>query len=88
MPKLLNDPPCVAWAEIGQNHPYSASSEEFMQLTTAAEQQTPAEDAFCLQDVRSGVKEAKMDAQCAPSGAEQADETITSEQGTVTVPLP
>ena len=40
-------------------------------------------DPLNFRDVRSGVKEAEKDAQCAPSGAEQAEEATTNEQGTV-----
>ena len=54
-----------------------------MELTAAAEPQSPVEDPLDFRDVRSGVKEAKKDAQCAPSGAEQAEEATTNEQGTV-----
>ena len=60
-----------------------------MELTTAAEPQSPVEDPLDFRDVRSGVKEAEKDAQCAPSGAEQAEEATTNEQGTVeTRPCP
>ena len=60
-----------------------------MELTTAAEPQSPVEDPLDFRDVRSGVKEAEKDAQCAPSGAEQAEEATTNEQGTVaTCPCP
>ena len=60
-----------------------------MELTTAAEPQSPVEDPLDFGDVRSGVKEAEKDAQCAPSGAEQAEEATTNEQGTVaTCPCP
>ena len=42
-----------------------------------------------LRDVRSGVKEAEKDAQCAPSGAEQAEKATRNEQGTAaTCPCP
>ena len=54
-----------------------------MELTTVAEPQSPVEDLLDFRDVRSGVKEAGKDAQCAPSGAEQAEEATTNEQGTV-----
>ena len=60
-----------------------------MELTTAAEPQSPVEDPLNFRDVRSGVKEAEKDVQCAPSGAEQAEEATTNEQGTVaTCPCP
>ena len=54
-----------------------------MELTTAAEPQRPVNDPLNFRDVRSGVKEAEVDAQCAPSGAEQAKEATMNEQGTV-----
>ena len=54
-----------------------------MELTTAAELQSHAEDRLDFRDVRSGIKEAEKDAQCAPSGAEQAEKVTTNEQGTV-----
>ena len=54
-----------------------------MELTTAAQSQSPVEDPLDFSDVGSAVKEAEKDAQCAPSGAEQAQETTTNEQGTV-----
>ena len=60
-----------------------------MDLTTADKPQSPVEDPLDFRDVRSGVKEAEKDAQCAPSGAEQAEEVTTNEQGTVaTCPCP
>ena len=60
-----------------------------MELTTAAKSQSPVNDPLNFRDVRSGVKEAAKDAQCAPSGAEQAEEATTNEQGTVeTCPCP
>ena len=60
-----------------------------MELTTAAKPQSPMEDRLELRDVRSGVKEAEKDAPCAPSGAAQAEEATTNEQGTVaTCPCP
>ena len=88
-PEVLNDPPCAAGAEMGPNQPPSAPPEELMELTTAAEPQSPVKDPLEFRDVRSGVKEAEKDAQCAPSGAEQAEEATTNEQGTVaTCPCP
>ena len=54
-----------------------------MELTTAAEPHSPVEDPLDFSDVRPGVKEAEKDAQCASSGAEQAEEATTNEQGTV-----
>ena len=88
-PEVLNDPPCAAGAEMAPNQPHSAPPEEPMELTTAAEPQSPVEDPLDFRDVRSGVKEAEKDAQCAPSGAEQAEEATTNEQGTVaTCPCP
>ena len=54
-----------------------------MELTTAAEPQSPVEDPLDFRDVRSGVNDAEEDAQCAPSGAEQADEATIKDQGTV-----
>ena len=60
-----------------------------MELTTAAEPQSPMGDPLQLRDVRSGVKEAEKDAPCAPSGAAQAEEGTRNEQGTVaTCPCP
>ena len=60
-----------------------------MELTTASEPQSPVVDILELRDVRLGVKEAEKDAQCAPSGAEQAKEATTNKQGTVaTCPCP
>ena len=60
-----------------------------MESTTAAEPQSPLEDPLGFRDVRSGVNEAEEDAQCAPSGAEQAEEATTNEQGAVaTRPCP
>ena len=41
-----------------------------MELTTAAEPQSPVEDPLDFRDVRSGIKEAEKVSQCAPSGAE------------------
>ena len=88
-PKVLNDPPCAAGVEMGPNHLPSAPPEELMELTTAAEPQSPVNDPLNFRDVRSGVKEAEKDAQCAPSGADQAEEATTNEQGTVaTCPCP
>ena len=87
--KVLNDPPCVAWAQMGPNQPPSAPPEELMELITAAEPQSPVKDPLDFRDVCSGVKEAEKDAQCAPSGAAQAEEATTNEQGTVaTCPCP
>ena len=54
-----------------------------MELTTAAEPQSPMGDPLELRDVRSGVKEAEKDALCAPSGAAQAEEVTWNEQGAV-----
>ena len=48
-----------------------------------AEPQSPVENPLDFSVVRSGVKEAEKDAQCAPSGAQQAEEATTSGQGTV-----
>ena len=88
-PEVLNDPPCAAGAEMGPNQPHSAPPEEPIELTTAAEPQSPMEDPLELRDVRSGVKEAEKDAPCAPSGDAQAEEATTNEQGTVaTCPCP
>ena len=88
-PEVLNDPPCAAKAEMGPNQPHSAPPEEPMELTTAAESQSPMEDPLELRDVLSGVKEAEKDAPCAPSEAAQAEEATTNEQGTVaTCPCP
>ena len=88
-PEVLNDPPCVAGAEMGPSQPPSAPPEELIELPTAAEPKSPVEDPLDVTDVRSGVKEAKKDAQCAPSGAEQAEEATRNEQGTVaTCPCP
>ena len=88
-PEVLNDPPCAAGVEMGPNHLPSAPPEELMELTTAAEPQSPVIDPLNFRDVRSGVKEAKKDAQCAPSGAEHAEEATTNGQGTVaTCPCP
>ena len=87
--EVLNDPPCAAVAEVGPNQPHSAPPEEPMELTRADEPQSPVEDPLDFRDVRSGVKEAEKDAQCAPSGAQQAEEATTNEQGTVaTCPCP
>ena len=62
---------------------------ELMELTTADEPRSPVEDPLDFRDVRSGVKEAEKDAPCAPSGAAQAEEASTNEQGTVaTCPCP
>ena len=58
-PEVLNDPMCGAGAEMGPNQPHSAPPEEPVELTTAAEPQSPMEDPLELRDVRSGVKEAK-----------------------------
>ena len=88
-PEVLNDPPCAARAGMGPNQTPSAPPQELMELTTAAKLQSPVKNPFDFRDVRSGVKEAEKDAQCAPSGAEQAEEATTSEQGTVaTYPCP
>ena len=60
-----------------------------MELTTAAESPSPVEDPLDFRDVRSGVAEADKDAQCPPSGAGQAEEATTNDQGTVaTCPRP
>ena len=82
-PGVLNDLPCAAEAEMGPNQPHPAHQEEPMELTTADELQTPLEDPLDFRDVRLGVKEAEKDAQCAPCGAEQAEEATTNKQGTV-----
>ena len=58
-----------------------------MELTTAAEPQTPVKDPLDFREVRSGVKEAEKDPQCAPSGPEQAEEATTNEQSTVATRL-
>ena len=88
-PEVLNDPRCAAGAEMGPNQPPSAPPEELMELTTAAEPQSPVNDPLNFRDVRSGLKEAEKDAQCAPSGPEQSEEATTNEQGTVaTCPCP
>ena len=88
-PKILNDPPCGAPAEMGLKQPHSAPPEEPMELTTAAEPQSPEDDPLDFRDVRSGVKEAEKDAQSAFLGTEQAEEATTNEQGTVeSLPLP
>ena len=50
-------------------------------MTTAAEPQSPVEDPLDFNAVRSGVKEAEKDAQCGPSGAEQAEKATMNEQG-------
>ena len=87
--EVLNDPPCAAGAEMGPNQPHSGPPEEPMELTTAAKPQSPMGDPLELRDVRSGVKEAEKHAPCAPSGAAQAGEAATNEQGTVaTCPCP
>ena len=60
-----------------------------MELTTADEPQSPVEEPLNFRNVRSWVKEAEKDAQCAPSGAEQAEEATTNEELTVaTCPCP
>ena len=88
-PEVLNDPSCAAGVEMGPNHLPSAPPEELMELITAAEPQSPVNDPLNFRDVRSGIKEAEKDAKCAPSGAEQAEEATTNEQGTVaTCPCP
>ena len=88
-PEVLNGPPCAARAEMGPNQPPSAPPDELMELTTATEPQSPVEDPLDFRDVRSEVKEAEKDAQCPPSGAEQAEEATTNEQGTMaTCPRP
>ena len=88
-PEVLNDPLCAAGAEMGPNQPSSAPQKELMELTTAAEPQSPVKDPFHFRDVCSGVKETEKDAQCTPSGTEQAEEATTKEQGTVaTCPCP
>ena len=88
-PEVLNDHPCVARAEMRPNDPHSILQEELMELTTAAEPQSPVKDPLDFRDVRSGVSEAEDNAQCAPSGVEQAQAPATNEQGTVaTCPWP
>ena len=82
-PEVQKDPPCAAGAEMGPNQPHSAPPEEPMELTTAAKPQSPVEDPLDFRDVRSGVKEDEKDAHCPPSGAEQAEEATTNEQGTL-----
>ena len=58
-------------------------------MTSAAEPQSPVEDSLDFREVRSGVKEAEKDAQCAPSGAKQAEKATRNKQGTVaTCPCP
>ena len=60
-----------------------------MELTNAAKPQSPMKDSLDFRDVRSGIKKAEKDAQCAPSGAEQAEEATTRELGAVaTCPCP
>ena len=54
-----------------------------MEFTTASEPQSTVKDPLDFKDVRSGVREAQKDAQCTTSGAEQAGEAATNEQGTV-----
>ena len=61
-PEVLNDPPSVAGAEMGPNQPDSIPPEELMELTTAAEPQSPVEDPLDFRDVRSGVNEDEEDA--------------------------
>ena len=74
---------------MGPNQPHSPPPEELLELTTAIEPQSPVEDSVEFSDVRSGIKEADNDAQCAPSGADKAEEATTNEQGTVvTCPCP
>ena len=69
--------------DLRPNQPHSTPPVDVMELTTAAEPQSPVEDPLDFEDVRSGVKEAGKDAHCAPSGVEQAEEATTNEQGTV-----
>ena len=54
-----------------------------MELTSAAKPRSAVEDFFFFRDIRSGVKVAESDAQCACSGADQAEEAGKNEQGTV-----
>ena len=61
-PEVPNYPFCAAGAEMGPNQPPSALPEELMELTTAAEPQSPVNDPLNFRDVRSGVKEAEKDA--------------------------
>ena len=82
-------PRFAAGAELGPNQPHSAPPEEPMELTTADQQQSLVKDPLDFRDVGSGVKEAEKDAQCAPSGARQAEDATTNGQGTVaTCPCP
>ena len=54
-----------------------------------AEPQSHVEERLDFRDVRSGVTEAEKDAQCAPSGAEEAERATTNEHGTLaTCPRP
>ena len=82
-PEVLNDSMCATGAGMGPNQPQSALPEEPVELTTADEQQSPVGDPLDFSDVRLGFKEPKKDAQCAHSGAEQAEEATAKEQGTV-----
>ena len=59
-------PRFAAGAEMMPNPAHSAPPEDPMELTTADEQQSPVKDPLDFRDVRSGVKEAEKDAQCAP----------------------
>ena len=88
-PQVLNDALYAAGAEMGPNQCHSAHPVDVMELITADKPQSPVEDPLDFRDVRSGVKEAKKNAYCAPSGAEQAEEATTNEQKTVaTCPCP
>ena len=79
-------PPRLRW---GQINPLQPPPEKPGDLTTAGEPQSPVQDPLDFRAVRSGVKEADKDAQCAPSGAEQAEKATRNEQGTVaTCPCP
>ena len=68
---------------MGAKQPHSPARLDVMELTSAAEHERPVEAPLDFRAVRSGVKEAEKDAHCAPSGAEQAGEVTTNEQGTV-----
>ena len=60
-----------------------------MELTTAAEPQSPVDVPLDFRNVSSEVKEAEKDPHCTPSGSEQAKKVTTNEQGTVvTYPCP
>ena len=48
-PEVLKDPPCIAGPEMGPNQPHSIPPEELIELTIAAEPQSPVEDPFGLQ---------------------------------------